>query len=140
MSGNKTIPTSQSVDDFIASISDDQKRQDCIALQHLMRQITKEKPVMWGTSIVGFGQYHYKYDSGREGDMLMTGFSPRSQNISIYIIAGFKRYEALMKTLGKHKTGKSCLYVKRLSDVDTAVLKELVTASFNHIKEKYHQP
>lgn len=139
MSGNKTTPTSQSVDDFIASISDDQKRQDCIALKHLMSEITEEKPVMWGNSIVGFGEYHYKYDSGREGDMLMTGFSPRSQNISIYIIAGFKRYETLMETLGKHKTGKSCLYVKKLSDIDMDVLKELVAASFKHINDKYNQ-
>lgn len=139
MSGNKTIPTSQSVDDFIASIPDDQKRKDCNTLQHLMREITKEDPVMWGTSIVGFGEYHYKYDSGREGDMLMTGFSPRSQNITIYIISGFKRYETLMKKLGKHKTGKSCLYVKRLSDIDLDVLKELIAVSFEHIKIKYNQ-
>jgi hypothetical protein len=139
MSGNKTTPTSQSVDDFIASIPNDQKRKDCITLQGLMKEITKEDPVMWGTSIVGFGQYHYKYDSGREGDMLMTGFSPRSQNISIYIIAGFKRYETLMKKLGKHKTGKSCLYVKKLSDIDMEVLKELIEASYEHIKNKYFQ-
>lgn len=139
MSGNKTIPTSHSVDDFIVSIPDDQKRKDCITLKQLMREITKKEPVMWGNSIVGFGEYHYKYDSGREGDMLLTGFSPRSQNISIYIISGFKRYEALMKTLGKHKTGKSCLYVKRLSDIDTDVLKELIAASYEHIKNKYHQ-
>jgi len=138
MSGNKTIPTSQSVDEFIASIPDDQKRKDCIALQQLMIEITEEEPVMWGNSIVGFGEYHYKYDSGREGDMLMTGFSPRSQNISIYIISGFKRYEALMKTLGKHKTGKSCLYVKRLSDIDIDVLKDLIATSYEHTKNKYH--
>ncbi|NNJ89674.1 MAG: DUF1801 domain-containing protein [Eudoraea sp.] len=138
MSGNKTIPTTESVDEFLASIPDVQKRMDCITLQHLMKEVTKEDPVMWGSSIVGFGEYHYKYDSGREGDMLMTGFSPRSQNISIYIIAGFKRYEVLMKKLGKHKTGKSCLYVKRLSDIDLDVLKELIAASHEHIKNKYH--
>ena len=138
MSGNKTIPNTQSVENFLSGIQDDQKRRDCKALQHLMEDITKEDPVMWGNSIVGFGTYHYKYDSGREGDMLMTGFSPRAQNISIYIISGFKRYDALMKSLGKHKTGKSCLYIKKLSDVDIDVLKELITASYKHMKSKYH--
>ncbi len=139
MSGNKTIPTAQSVDDFVASVADEQKRKDCIALQRLMTGITKEDPVMWGPGIVGFGEYHYIYDSGREGDMLMTGFSPRAQNISIYIIPGFKRYDVLMKKLGKHKTGKSCLYIKKLSDINLDVLTELISASFAHMKQKYHQ-
>jgi hypothetical protein len=139
MSVNKTIPNTQSVQNYLADISNEQKRRDCMALQQLMEEVTTEDAVMWGDSIVGFGTYHYNYDSGREGDMLMTGFSPRAQNISIYTIAGFKHYDALMKSLGKHKTGKSCLYIKKLSDVNLDVLKELITASYTHMKSKYPQ-
>jgi hypothetical protein len=106
MSGNKTIPTSASVTDFLDAIENDQKRADCRALLELMRKITGKSPVMWGPSIIGFGSYHYTYESGREGDMPLTGFSPRSQNIVLYIMTGFQRYEALMKKLGKHSTGK----------------------------------
>jgi hypothetical protein len=93
---------------------------------------------MWGPSIVGFGSYHYKYDSGREGDMLLAGFSPRKQNLTLYIMAGFDRYENLMKRLGKHSTGKSCLYIKRLSDIDIDVLSEIISASYEHYNKKYN--
>ena len=92
---------------------------------------------MWGTSIVGFGEYHYKYESGREGDFLITGFSPRKSAFTIYIMPGFARYEALMDKLGKHRTGKSCLYINRLDDVDLSVLEELVTRSVEYMTEKY---
>ncbi|MBT8313566.1 MAG: DUF1801 domain-containing protein, partial [Maribacter sp.] len=92
----------------------------------------------WGPSIIGFGSYHYKYDSGREGDMLLTGFSPRKQNLTLYILSGFNRYEKLMQKLGKHKTGKSCLNIKRLSDIDMGVLTELIKDSFTHYNKKYN--
>ena len=101
-----------------------------------MEQITKEKPKMWGSSIVGFGSYHYKGESGREGDWMLIGFSPRKQNITLYIMPGFERYPGLMKKLGKHSTGKSCLYIKRLSDVDVDVLKELMTESLKVMKKQ----
>ena len=93
---------------------------------------------MWGPSIVGFGSYHYKYESGREGDMCITGFSPRKQNLTIYILPGFKRYSELMKKLGKYKTGKSCLYINKLEDVDMKVLKELISEDVKYMKKKYH--
>jgi len=103
-----------------------------------MKEITGEGPVMWRPSIIGYGSYHYKYDSGREGDMLLTGFSPRKQNLSLYIKAGFTKYEELLQKLGKHKTGKSCLYIKRLSEINTDVLIELIKASYDHYNHKYN--
>jgi hypothetical protein len=102
-----------------------------------MQKITKEKPKMWGASIVGFGSYHYKYDSGHEGDMCITGFSPRKQNLTLYILPGFERYELLMSKLGKYKTGKSCLYIKRLADIDEKVLEKLIAESVVYMKKKY---
>lgn len=96
----------------------------------LMKQVTKSELKMWGSSMVGFGSYHYKYESGREGDWFLAGFSPRKQNLTLYVMAGFENYAELLKKLGKHKTGKSCLYVKRLEDIDMKVLKELLTKSF----------
>ena len=102
-----------------------------------MKTITGEEPKMWGSSIIGFGAYHYKYDSGREGDMPKVGFSPRKQSLTLYIMNGFDRYEELMEKLGKHKTGKSCLYVNKLADIDEGVLKELITLSFHYMNEKY---
>ncbi|MBT8301536.1 MAG: DUF1801 domain-containing protein, partial [Maribacter sp.] len=117
---------------------DEIQRQDSVKLVDLMKEITGEDPVMWGPSIIGFGSYHYKYDSGREGDMLLTGFSPRKQNLSLYIMAGFSNYGNLMQKLGKYKTGKSCLYIKRLSEINIDVLKELIKASFDHHNNKYN--
>ncbi|HMB61764.1 MAG TPA: DUF1801 domain-containing protein [Eudoraea sp.] len=132
MSGNKTIPTSKSVADFLDAVRNDQKRADSHVLLELMKKITGEPPVMWGASIVGFGQYHYKYDSGREGKMLLTGFSPRKQNLTLYIMAGFSRYESLLNKLGKHSTGKSCLYIKKLADINMDVLNDIITLSYEY--------
>jgi len=133
----KTNETKLSVTKFIGKVEDDQKCQDSQAILKLMKQVTKEEPKMWGGSMVGFGSYHYKYDSGREGDWFLTGFSPRKQNLTIYIMPGFDKYDSLMKKLGKHKTGKSCLYISKLEDVDTKVLKELIKQSFQYMKKKY---
>jgi hypothetical protein len=134
MAENKTKATDADVYEFINNVPDERKRQDSFALLELMREVTGEEPKMWGSSIVGFGSYHYKYASGREGDAGLTGFSPRKQNLTIYITSGFEQYADLMQNLGKHTTGKSCLYVKRLSDIDMDVLRELVRKSVDHMK------
>ncbi|RJP53850.1 MAG: DUF1801 domain-containing protein [Anaerolineaceae bacterium] len=131
----KTKKNEASVKDFINSIKDEQTRKDCSEILKIMKQATKAEPKMWGASIVGFGEYHYKYASGREGDWMLTGFSPRKQNLTLYIMAGFDRYDKLLKKLGKYTTGKSCLYIKRLADVDKKVLKELVTESVKVMKK-----
>ncbi|HUF05261.1 MAG TPA: DUF1801 domain-containing protein [Aridibacter sp.] len=133
----KTKLNDASVEKFIDGVDDETKREDCRFLAKLMSEVTGEEPKMWGTSIVGFGSYHYKYESGREGDWLKTGFSPRKQNLTLYIMDGFDKYDELMAELGKHKTGKSCLYVNRLSDIDTGVLKKLVKASVKYFDKKY---
>ena len=118
----KTRPTSASVAAFLKTVADDERRKDCQTLVKLMKQATGAPAKMWGPSIVGFGTYRYVYASGRQGDWPLVGFSPRKQDLTLYIMAGFARYAALMKQLGKHKSGKSCLYLKRLGDVDMAVL------------------
>jgi hypothetical protein len=118
---------------FLNSISDEKKRQDSFAILKLMQEATNAKPKMWGDSIVGFGSYHYKYASGREGDWFLAGFSPRKQNLTLYIMPGFEKYETLLNKLGKHSTGKSCLYIKKIEDVDLDVLKELVERSVQHM-------
>ena len=138
MSQNKTRPNTTSVTSFLDSVEDEIQRRDSHTLISIMKGITGEGPVMWGPSIIGFGSYHYKYDSGREGDMMLTGFSPRKQSLSLYIMAGFTKYEALLQKLGKHKTGRSCLYIKRLSEINTDVLMELIKASYNHYNHKYN--
>jgi hypothetical protein len=132
----KTKPNKASVDKFLNSVKDERKRNDCFKVLELMKKITKEEPVMWGPSIVGFGSYHYKYESGREGDFFLTGFSPRKQSLTLYIMAGFKRYSEIMKKLGKHKTGSSCLYINKLEDIDMRVLKELISESVKYMKQK----
>ena len=137
MATNKTQPTNLKVSEFIASIEDKGKRADCKELMKLMREVTGKRATMWGTSIVGFGKYHYKYASGREGDFFLTGFSPRKQALTIYIISGFSRHQALVDKLGKFKTGKSCLYVKRLDDIDRSVLEKLVKASVAYMRKTY---
>ncbi len=124
----KTKQTGQSVEDFLNAIADEETRQDCLAIVKLMQKATKAKPKMWGPSIVGFGDYHYKYESGRENDWFLTGFSPRKQNLTLYGL-GVTRQPELMQKLGKHKTGKGCLYIKTLADVDLKVLKELIEQS-----------
>ena len=135
----KTKKNEASVSDFLAGIADESKRRDCHTILKMMREATGEEAKMWGTSIVGFGSYHYRYESGREGDFMLTGFSPRKQNLTLYIMPGFSRFDGLMAKLGKHKTGKSCLYIKRLADVDENVLRQLVVDSVAHMKAKYGQ-
>ncbi len=131
----KTKKNEASVEDFINSVTNDQKRQDCLALLELMGQATGEKPVMWGSAIVGFGNYHYKYASGQEGDWFLVGFSPRKQNLTLYIVSGFEQYDDLLGSLGKCKTGVSCLYIKKLSDVNIDILENLVRLSVEHMQK-----
>ena len=137
MSELKTQKTGASVTDFLNAVEHPKRRADSFALLELMREITGQEPAMWGTSIVGFGAYTYKYVSGREGEWPLTGFSPRKRNLTLYIMPGFERYEALLAELGKFKTGKSCLYVNKLEDVDLDTLKELVRQSVQHVKEAH---
>jgi len=137
MSENKTKPTTISVTEFVETVENETRRADSYVLLDLIEKITGHPPVLWGNSLIGFGSYHYKYDSGREGDMLMAGFSPRKQNLAFYN-TGHKRYPKLMEKLGKHKIGKSCLYINKLSDVDLEVLSELIKTGYNHIKVKYN--
>jgi hypothetical protein len=132
MAKNKTTESEASVDDYLTAIADETRRDDCRALVRLMGKVTKEKPKMWGPSIVGFGRYHYKYASGHEGDMCLTGFSSRAAAISIYLTCGAgKQLAGLLAKLGKHKMGKGCLSVKRLADVDEEVLEELIEVSID---------
>jgi len=130
----KTRPNDTSVEEFLNGVADEQKREDCFTIVELMKKATGAEPKMWGDSIVGFGTYHYKYASGREGDWMLVGFSPRKQNLTLYIMSGFSRYEELMKSLGKHSTGKSCLYIKRLDDIDMPTLRTLVQESVDHLR------
>ena len=133
----KTKETNASVKDFLDAIPDERARKDCRAIAAMMKKATGAAPKLWGPAIVGFGQYHYKYESGREGDWFLTGFSPRKQNLTLYIMAGFDRYDDLMQRLGKHKTGKSCLYIKTLDDIDTKVLETLIAESVAHMRRTY---
>lgn len=133
----KTQPHEGDVDEFLDAIEDERRREDARAVRRLMGDVTGEKAQMWGPSIVGFGRYHYRYASGREGDWFKVGFSPRKQNLSLYIMSGFDGYEDLLERLGKHSTGKSCLYVRRLDDVDTDLLASLIQRSIEHIESTY---
>ncbi|MEX2499989.1 MAG: DUF1801 domain-containing protein [Wenzhouxiangellaceae bacterium] len=135
----KTQPNDASVDAFLEGVEgeDPRKAADCRALIEIMQRATGEAPRMWGKSMVGFGSYHYRYESGREGDWFLVGFSPRKREMTLYIMAGFSRYDELMKQLGKHRTGKSCLYIKRLDDIDIDVLEQLVAASVEYMRQKY---
>jgi hypothetical protein len=135
MAENKTVPTDQSVEQFLNTIEGEQMRRDSFTLLGLMREVTAMEPRMWGSSIVGFGSYHYKYESGREGDTMLVGFSPRKQNLTIYNMGGIDPDDDRFKQLGKHTTGKGCLYIKHLDDVDLPTLKSLVAASFIRTKE-----
>lgn len=137
MAANKTRANKQSVIEFLNSVTDEQKRKDSFEVLDIMREITGKEPVMWGPSIVGFGTYHYKYESGREGDFLVTGFSPRKQNLTIYIMTGFDKEKDLMNKLGNFKTGKSCLYVKKLADIDESLLRSLITNSIRYLNTIY---
>jgi hypothetical protein len=127
MAENKTTQNEASVTDFLHTIADPKAREDSFVILELMQRVTGEKPNMWGSSIVGFGARHYKYESGREGDIFIAGFSPRKQNLTLYISYGFDRYPDLMAKLGKYKTGKACLYIKKLEDIDLPTLCELIT-------------
>lgn len=137
MAENKTVPTSLSVKDYLDAIDHPQRKEDCWAIHDLMKKITGKEPKMWGTTIVGFGTYHYKYESGREGIMLTTGFSNRKQAITLYLSSGFERYTELLDKIGTYKASKACFYIKRLSDIDIDVLSLLISASLKAIEKKY---
>ena len=134
MAENKTQPTKESVASFLNAIEDEGRRKDCKTVAKLMEEVTGYNPVMWGPSIVGFGSYHYKYASGQEGDWPLTGFSPRKQNLTLYLM-GFHKFSDVLEKLGKYKTAKSCLYIKRLEDIDLPTLKKLVSESVRHTKK-----
>lgn len=133
----KTKPTAVAVDDFIDAVEPARRREDARTVCAMMERMTGEPPRMWGPSIIGFGEYHYKYDSGHEGDMCRMGFSPRKSAMTIYLVPGFERHRALMERLGKHRTGKSCLYINKLSDVDMEVLEALMRESLEHMDARY---
>ena len=139
MSELKTKVNSASVKDFLNSIENEQIRKDCFEISKMMESVTKAKPKMWGASIVGFGSYHYIGKSGREGDWMLTGFSPRKQNLTLYLMGGFDSEKKLLEKLGKYKTSVGCLYIKKLDDVDKKVLKELVIASVKKMKSQDKQ-
>ncbi|WP_119068003.1 DUF1801 domain-containing protein [Aggregatilinea lenta] len=134
MSENKTRPTDQNVIDFLNTVENQTRRKDGFALLEIMQEETGEQAVMWGSSIVGFGLHHYKYETGREGDMPLVGFSPRKQSMTLYIMPGFDEYEGLLADLGKHKIGKACLYVNKLADVDEDALRQLIKRAYEHVK------
>ena len=125
----KTKKTTASVEKFLNNVADEQRRKDCFRLVEIMKAETKAEPAMWGTSIVGFGRHQYKYESGRELEWFLVGFSPRKKDLTLYMMGGLERYPSLTKKLGKHKTGKSCLYIKKLEDVDLTTLKQLIEQS-----------
>ena len=133
----KTKENDASVDAFLQSVEDPLRRNDCYRLLSLMHEVTGEPPRIWGDSIVGFGTYHYRYQSRREGDFFQTGFSPRKQNLTLYIMSGLDNTSELMDRLGRFKTGKSCLYLKKLDDIDQAVLRELIITSIDRLKKMY---
>jgi hypothetical protein len=132
---NKTVQTNASVEGFIASIAHPKRQQDAEGLVDLFTKTTGFAPKMWGDSIVGFGQYHYRYATGREGDFLATGFSPRKSNLSIYIMPGYGDFYDILKNLGKHKLGKSCLYVNKLADIDLDILAKLIAAGIERLDQ-----
>lgn len=137
MTQNKTKPEAGDVEVFLNGVEPDQRRADAQAVCELMARVTGRPPVMWGTSIVGFGAYRYRYESGREGEAPVVGFSPRKPATVLYVMGGFPRHDELMGRLGKYTTGKSCLYIKRLADVDAAVLEELVRESVAYMRATY---
>lgn len=137
MAEPKTTSTNASVTDFINRIESETKRQDCLSLLRIFEEASGEKPIMWGESIVGYGSYHYKSEkSSQEGDWPLAGFSPRKQNITLYINCGFDRYKEQLAKLGKHKTSVSCLYIKKLADIDVVVLKEIIADSVDQMRQK----
>ena len=143
MSQNKTLPTEMSVEDFIEAVEPAAKREDAKVLDALFRRVTGQEPTIWGPSIIGYGSYHYKYDSGREGDMCRAGFSPRKAKHSLYLMGRYcdeatgKKVDALLETMGKHKIGASCVYVNKLADIDLAVLEEIVEECWEAMNRAY---
>jgi hypothetical protein len=133
----KTKQNEENVNIFLKTIEDEQKRNDSLTILELMKKITGEEPKMWGASIVGFGSYHYKYASGREGDWFLTGFSPRKQAITLYMMDYVEKHQAVLENLGKFKHGKGCLYVKKLEDIDLEVLEKLIKISINELRKAY---
>jgi hypothetical protein len=133
----KTKKNDQSVDNFLSEVQDERKREDSFQILEMLKEITHEEPKMWGNSIVGFGDYQYRYKSGREGEWFLIGFSPRKQNLTLYIMPGFARYDDLLNDLGKYTTGKSCLYIKKLSEVNMDILKQLAIESVSHMKKTH---
>lgn len=132
----KTKPTKVSVKDFLAQVADEKRRKDCQVVLKIMSEVTGAKPELWSSNIVGFGRYRYKYASGREGEWMVTGFSPRKTDLTLYLMDGVHSFPELMQRLGKHKTGKGCLYIKKLEDVDLGVLRELVEKSVEKMADK----
>ena len=137
MSGQKTKPTNDDVRAYLKSVVPERRRLDGLELLDLMQKVTGQEPVMWGPSIIGFGRYRYTYKSGHSGGWMMTGFAPRKQNLVVYVMPGFKAHDGLLQRLGKHKTGRSCLYINKLADVDMTVLERLIAAGYAHMKETY---
>ncbi len=133
MSDNKTRPTGNNAEQFLESVANEQRRRDSLELLEIMTEITKEKPILWGSSIVGFGSYRYKYASGREGDWFKTGFSPRKNSLTLYVMPNLDDFRPLLQKLGRHKTGKGCIYISKLSDVDISVLREIVEQSVERL-------
>jgi len=136
MAENKTKPTKDSVTAFLNKIKDQQLRDDCFAILEMMQKISNDEPVMWGSAIIGFGTYHYVYESGREGDMILLGFSPRKQNISIYLMGGLNKVQDELPKLGKYKTGGGCLYIKSLTDINVTILKKVLARAFKEAQRK----
>lgn len=134
---NKTVATENPVEDFIGSLDPPARRAEAERLDAIFREVTAFRPVMWGPSIVGYGRYRYRYESGREGDYLATGFAPRKANIVIYIMPGYADFAAILQDLGRHRKGKSCLYINRLSDVDPGVLKRLIRAGLDDLARRW---
>lgn len=134
----KTKVNEQSVTKFLNSITDKQRREECFTVLEMMKKATKTEPKMWGSSIVGFGKYHYVYASGREGDWFLTGFSPRKQSLTLYIMGGLSAHEALLQKLGKHKTGKGCLYINKLEDIDLPTLRKLIVEGVKRARKLDH--
>lgn len=137
MAKNKTIETQNSVAAFLTTITDDQKRKDCSTIIDLITEHTGLEPKMWGTSIVGFGSYHYKYESGREGNAPLAGIASRTNAITLYLGSIFDKKEELLSKFGKHKTGKGCIYIQKLEDIDTSILTKMVKYSIEHTKKQY---
>ncbi len=133
----KTKKNDASVEGFLTGVENERRREDSFVVLEMMKRITGKEPTMWGSSIVGFGSYHFRYASGREGDWPRIGFSPRKQSLTLYVMPGFSNYDDLLSRLGKHRTGKSCLYVNKLADVDMDVLEQLIRSSLDAMREMY---